>query len=177
MAGESEKGARDNHGQAIIICLHLLFYPLSPVDTANGIARLCHSKSHFCPPRACLCWQSERMRGEKKKGGKEPTEAFFNMAFCQFPCACQNEKQCLVARLVGESLGRSWSLSVGKVVETSYWRGTTCCYKLAGTVKGHHCRLGAARCRTAAGLVDRKTFQLHVTALVLLTHVISKGMV
>lgn len=125
MASESEKGARDNHGKAIIICLHLLFYPLSPVDTANGIASLCHSKSHFCPPSPCLCWQSERMRGGGKKGGgKEPTEAFFNMAFCQFLCACQNERMCPVAMLVGELLGRGWSLSVGKVVETSNWRGT-----------------------------------------------------
>lgn len=123
------EGAQHNHGQAIIICLHLLFYPLSPIDTANGIASLCHSMSHFCPPRLCLCWQSERMREEKREG-KEQTEAFFNLAFCQFLCACQNEKQCPVPGMVGELLGRGWSLSVRKLVETSYWKGTPCCYKL-----------------------------------------------
>lgn len=70
-------------------------------------------------------WGSE---GREKIGGKEPTEAFFNMAFCQFLCACQNERQCPVARLVGELLGKGWNLSVGKAVETRYWRGTPRCY-------------------------------------------------
>lgn len=76
-------GARGNHGQAIIICLYLFFYPLSLVDKANGIASLCHSKSHFCPPRPCLCWQSIRTR-VRKRGGKAPTEDFSTWLFVNF---------------------------------------------------------------------------------------------
>lgn len=76
-------GARGNHGQAIIICLYLFFYPLSLVDKANGMASLCHSKSHFCPPRPCLCWQSIRTR-VRKRGGKAPTEDFSTWLFVNF---------------------------------------------------------------------------------------------
>lgn len=136
MAGESEKGARDNHGRAIIICLHLLFYPLSPVDTANGIASLCHSKSHFCPPSPCLCWQSERMRGEQKGEEKRRQRHFSTWLFVNFCALVRTRDSAPVARLVGELLGRGWGLSVGKVVETSYWSGAPRCFKLARMERG-----------------------------------------
>lgn len=74
------EGARHNRGQVIIICLHLLLYPLLPIDTANGIASLCHSKSHFCSCRLCLCWQSERMR-ERKNGRKRADRGIFQHGF------------------------------------------------------------------------------------------------
>lgn len=123
-----KKMAWDNHDR-IIIRLQLLFYPHSPVDVPNGITSLCRSKSHFCPPRPRFHWQSARTNEGKKRERKEPTEAFFYPAFCQFLCACQNEIQCLVARLVEELLGRGWSWSAGQVVKMSRWRATSCCYK------------------------------------------------
>lgn len=37
-------------------------------------------------------WENEGGEKKKKRGGKQPTEAFFNMAFCQLLLACQKEK-------------------------------------------------------------------------------------
>lgn len=61
------------------------------------------------------CADKEREREERR--GKEETDAFSNMAFCQFLGACQNEMPCTAARLVGEFLGRGWSLRARQVVD------------------------------------------------------------
>ncbi len=107
------EGARDNHGQAIIICLHLLFYPLSPVDTANGIASLCHSKSHFCPPRPCLCWQSERMRERGKKEEEKSRQRHFSTwLFVNF---------CVLVKTRGSARLLGWLESCQAGVEVWVW--------------------------------------------------------
>ena len=128
MAAEKLEGVQNNHGRAIIICLHLLFYPLSPVDTANGVASLCHSKSHFCPPRLCLCWQSERMRKRGKRGGEEKSRQrhFSTWLFVNFGVLVKTRGSAQLLGWLEGLFGRGWILRVRKVVETRYWRGTPC---------------------------------------------------
>lgn len=124
MAGESKKGRVTITTRPSSFVSTSFLYPLSTVDTANGTASLCHSKSHFCPPRPCPCWQSEGAREEEKRADRGIFQHVFLFFFFfgQFLC-CLSKRDSLPSCWAGlESCwARGWNPSVGGKKKKKNW--------------------------------------------------------
>lgn len=145
MAGESKKGRVTIMTRPSSFVSTSFLYPLSPVDTANGTASLCHSKSHFCPPRRCPCWQSEGAREEEKRADRGIFQhgvfcCFFFLPLVNFCAACQ-KRAALPSCWAGlESCWargeiRVWGGKKKKIGGAAVLRGYFACKVLAGGVK------------------------------------------